>query len=183
MVAESTETTVRPQTATALARSPSARAWAGRCTLAVIATRALWIALLWLHGYLLWERITDLTLFEPQVALRWGIAALMIATLIRLQYLGVPLFRGRRALIFWLVILLLHAGSATAAGSRLQVVADSGLLIAVSLWFLALELLGERTRAVALVLRRTWTPRLAPARLPCAPGSLDPLSPRPPPFL
>jgi hypothetical protein len=151
--------------------------------LAVIATRALWIALLWLHGYLLWERITDLTLFEPLVALRWGIAALMIATLIRLQYLGVPLFRGRRALIFWLVILLLHAGSATAAGGRLEMVADSGLLIAVSLWFLALEgVLGKRTRVAALVLRRTWMPRLAPALLPCAPGSLDPLSPRPPPL-
>lgn len=148
------------------------------------ATGGLWAALLWFHAHLLWDRITNLTLFEPLVALRWGTAVLLIAALVRLQHIGVPLFRGRRALILWLVILLLHAGSVAAVGSQLEIVADFGLLIALSLWFLALEdVFGKRTRTAGLVLRRTWVPQLAPARLPCAAGSLDPLSPRPPPLI
>ncbi len=171
MSAKRPEIAARAQTATAAVARP-------------LAIRALWAALLWLHAHLLWERITDLTLFEPLVAFRWGAAVLTIAALVRLQHIGVPLFRGRRALILWLVILLLHAGSAAAVGSQLELVADFGLLIAVALWVLALEdVLGKRTRTADIVLRRAWVPRLAPARLPCAPGSLDPLSPRPPPLI
>jgi hypothetical protein len=177
-----------PRTAAAQA-TVAAPAGARRRLLASIATAGLWAALLWFHAHLLWQRITDLTLFEPVVALRWGATVVILVALARLRRLGVPLFRGRRALILWLVVLLLHAGSVAAVGSRLEIVAEAGavaeagLLIAASLWLLALAGgFGKRSAGSDLVRRRAWPPRPAPAALPCAPGSLDPLSPRPPPL-
>jgi len=172
----------RPATS-AVAPSLWIRLLAVRRALVSIAIRGLWAALLCLHIHLLWQRITNLTLFEPLVAVRWGTAVLTITALVRLRHIGVPLFRGRAAMILWLVILLLHAGSAAAVGSQLEIVADAGLLVAASLWFLALaDVFGKRPRKAGLVLRRAWVPRLVPAPLPCAAGSLAPLSPRPPPL-
>ncbi len=161
----------------------AAPATANRRVLAWIASRGLWVALLWLHAHLLWQRIVDQTLFEPLVALRWIASALIAVTMIHFQRRGVSLFRGRRAKILWLVILLLHAGSATAVGRHLEIVAEGGLVIAVSLWLLALEETFSRRSADArLALRRSWVLQPAPVRLPFMAAALDPLCPRPPPL-
>lgn len=65
-----------------------------------------------LHAALLWDRVVQGRLSDPDVALRWlGGAALTLA-LLGLRRLGVPLLWGRQALVFWLLVLLLHVGVA-----------------------------------------------------------------------
>ena len=62
-----------------------------------------------LHGWLLWKRIVEGQLLEPGVGLRWGAGALLLVGLHVLRQAGVPLLWGRRALAYWLLVLLLHA--------------------------------------------------------------------------
>ncbi len=133
------------------------------------------------HGQLLGQRIADLTLLEPFVALRWGAAALMVFGLVHLQRSGVSLVWGRRALILWLLVLLLHAGSVPAVD--VQLLAEPGLLLTLPLWAFALRVvLGER-RGAGGVPSLAFLPafRDRPARPPREPGLLAPLSPRAPP--
>lgn len=142
---------------------------------------ALWAVVLF-HGWLLWQRITDLTLLEPLVALSWGLAALVLVGFVRLRRAGVPLFRGRRALAMWLLVLLLHAGAVPAIDGQ-QPVIESGLLLVTTVWgfgmgWILSELAGSPD-----------APRLTPLypalcdlpRVVCGPLLLVLLSPRPPP--
>ena len=88
-----------------------------------------------LHAELLWQRIASQTLLEPLVALKWGAAAVLVAALLRLRSAGVSLWRGRRAVVVWMLVLLLHAGAAGPAPGELA--ADqggaSGLLLVLPL--------------------------------------------------
>ncbi len=135
------------------------------------------------HGRMLWQRVASFSLFEPWVALRWAAAALLLGAFVSLQRTGISVLWGHKALILWLLVLLCHAG-AVAPPDGHQALAEPGLLLAVSLWGFALRaILGELKRLVA-----SAPPSLAPFSsaacppgLPCAPGSLTRLSPRPPP--
>lgn len=72
-----------------------------------------------LHAEILWQRIASKTLLEPIVALKWAAAAALVAALLRLRSAGVPLWRGRRAVLVWMLVLLLHAGTAVPAAEEL----------------------------------------------------------------
>ena len=61
------------------------------------------------HLVLLGQRLADLSLFQPAVALRWLITVALLFALRRMHASGVPMVCGRRALAFWLLVLLLHA--------------------------------------------------------------------------
>jgi hypothetical protein len=87
------------------------------------------VALVLFHAALLWARVSAGRLADPNVGLRWAGAALLIAALIVLRRRGVSLFWGRRALVFWLLVLLLHAG--IAAPVPLTFHADSAKLLFV----------------------------------------------------
>lgn len=76
--------------------------------LAVIAGSALMAVVVLYHAFLLWQRVADLTLLEPAVAARWLATLLLLLALSRLHQRGVPLLWGRKALVFWLLVLLLH---------------------------------------------------------------------------
>ncbi len=65
-----------------------------------------------LHVSILWDRVAQGRLSEPGVALRWLAAVLLVVALQALRRRGVSLLWGRRALVFWLLVLLLHAGTA-----------------------------------------------------------------------
>lgn len=90
-----------------------------------------------LHAELLWQRIASQTLLEPLVALKWGAAAALVVALLRLQSAGVSLWRGRRAVVFWMLVLLLHAGAAVPAAGELAAdladQAEAGLLFVLPL--------------------------------------------------
>ncbi|MGE0453286.1 MAG: hypothetical protein AB7O37_01100 [Vicinamibacteria bacterium] len=75
------------------------------------------IALVAFHGWLLALRLAEGALGDPAVALRWLAGFGLTAALLGLRRAGVSLFRGRKAFVFWLLVLLLH-WSATAAGDR-----------------------------------------------------------------
>lgn len=61
------------------------------------------------HLVLFWDRVADQSLFQPQVALRWLLTLAFLRVAWRFRAAGVPIFRGRRALVFWLMVALLHA--------------------------------------------------------------------------
>jgi hypothetical protein len=66
------------------------------------------------HLYLFWDRLVGGDLLEPAVALRWLSAAGLVSALAILRRMGVPLTRGRKAGVVWLLVVLLHAsGRAT----------------------------------------------------------------------
>ena len=135
------------------------------------------------HVVLLRDRVASLTLLDPAVALRWGAAIALVLGLLRLWSAGMPLLSGRRALVVWSLVALLHASMAPGVGGLTATLAeaDAGLWLALSLSGLLL-LLGTRAGAsLALPKQRTpgpSTPEAVPAlRAAC----LAALSPRPPP--
>ncbi len=135
------------------------------------------------HSQLLWQRLASFTLFEPLVALRWGVAALVLAGFVCLQRAGVSVVWGHKALILWLLVLLCHAGAVWPACSH-QPLAEPGLLLALSLSGFALRaILGELDRLAggAVPLFARILPASRPPGLPRDPRFLEPLSPRPPP--
>lgn len=60
------------------------------------------------HLVLLWQRLADMSLLQPAVALRWIVTVALLVGLRRMHAAGLPLLWGRRALAFWLLVLLLH---------------------------------------------------------------------------
>jgi hypothetical protein len=60
------------------------------------------------HVSLLWSRLVDGQLLDPTVAARWLAAATLTIALVALRRRGVSLVAGRRALVVWLLVVLLH---------------------------------------------------------------------------
>lgn len=79
-----------------------------RRLLSLIAGPALVALVVLYHAFLLWQRVVDLTLLEPMVAARWLATLVLLLALYRLHHRGVSLIWGRKALVFWLLVLLLH---------------------------------------------------------------------------
>lgn len=73
-------------------------------TLGVLAAGTLVI----FHALLFAERLRDLTILQPGVALQWIGTLFLLTFLAYLKRRHVSLLRGRSALAFWLLVLLLH---------------------------------------------------------------------------
>jgi hypothetical protein len=71
--------------------------------------------LVYFHALLLWDRIATLKILETSVALRWGGALVLLFALFRLRRGGAALFLGRKAVVFWLLVLLLHSSASMPA--------------------------------------------------------------------
>jgi hypothetical protein len=69
------------------------------------------------HAWLLWTEIGAGTLFEPQVALRWLVSGGVLVGFRSLNRLGLPLFFGRRAVVLWLLVILIHCHAAWTGGA------------------------------------------------------------------
>jgi hypothetical protein len=82
------------------------------------------------HLYLFWDRLAGGDLLDPAVAGRWLAAAALVAGLAALRRIGVPLARGRNAVVVWALVVLLHAwGRALPAlSSDAPPIADAGLI-------------------------------------------------------
>jgi hypothetical protein len=135
------------------------------------------------HGWLFAGRLAEGELLEPAVALRWLASAVLVAALEGLRRAGVPLVRGRRALVFWVLVLLLHWSATPLAERRIPV--DELLIAAPGVITLAagvVLLLGTGGRA-----RRTVRPPVSARRrrAPIFPSAVQRLLPvlaaRPPP--
>jgi len=73
------------------------------------------LALVVFHATLFWSQIGDGRLLDPAVAFRWVLGTLLLGGLVALGRAGVPLVRGRRALVLWVLVGLLHWTAAPAA--------------------------------------------------------------------
>ncbi len=151
-------------------------------------TRLATAVLVVFHLWLLWTHIVTGRLLEPDVLLRWAVAAFVAAALLALYRLHLSLFWGRRAVVLWLLVVLIH-GHAAWSGQTQLALADAlpeavaalmpvGAVAATVLLVVAAARAGER-RVASL-------PRLAPVAARFAtgprPGSAPPpFSPRPPP--
>ena len=94
-------------------RSRSRLARGARLALsASVAVSAL--ALVVFHAALFWSQITDGRLLEPAVAVRWGLSVLLLGAFVALRRAGVPVLWGRRALVVWVLVGLLHWTAAPA---------------------------------------------------------------------
>jgi len=102
-------------------------------------------ALLLLHGWLLWERMSAGELLHPPVALRWAAALPLALAWIVHRRRGLSPFRGRRALVLWLLAALLHWHGGVTTDDSVQ---PTWLLAApaVSLVGVGLVLLCSRAR-------------------------------------
>lgn len=165
----------------------------GPAALLVAAFAALLaISLVPFHVWLLWERLSDLSIRQPGVALRWLAAAAIIAAGLRELRAGRPLLRGKRALALWTLAFLLHAGTTPALARPLPLVAPPP---AVHLFWLVpfgltgglpeslLRLLSAvRRRRPSFSATRFWQ-RVSARILPLALGQRPALgAPRPPPL-
>lgn len=137
------------------------------------------------HGWLLLQRLGDATIGEPGVLLRWLGGLGLVAAALYLRPRGVSLTRGRAALVFWLLVLLLHVGASPA---ELAGVDPRELLLALpwgvagGLVCLAAARIPVRTRHAAPGARLRRPPLLAPPPRRSAGAAPARFAPRPPPF-
>ncbi len=135
-----------------LRRFPRLRAWR-----AVSACLGVGLAayLVYFHALLLWNRIATLKILETSVALRWGGAVVVLLGVFRLSRGGVPLFQGRKAVVFWLLVLLLHSSVWMPATSgfdpQLDPTVGAALLFALPIAVAVRTLVGADFRLLASI--------------------------------
>ena len=66
------------------------------------------VGLVLFHLWLFVDRLKDLSILQPAVAAQWIATLLLLASLAYLRQRGVSLLKGRSALAFWLLVLVLH---------------------------------------------------------------------------
>ena len=87
---------------------PQPRGLAGRL--------AFWV-LVAFHAWLVVSHLFGGRPFEPQTAVRWVVAVGVLAGFRALSRLGLPLFFGRRAVVLWLLVILIHCQGVWNAGA------------------------------------------------------------------
>lgn len=70
--------------------------------------RVAFALLVALHVWLLWTHLLAGKAFEPGTALRWLVAVGVLVGFRALSRLGLPLLSGRRAVVLWLLVILIH---------------------------------------------------------------------------
>lgn len=108
------------------------------------------------HVFLLWRRIVDASILSPRVLLNWLAALLLLVALAWMRRRGQSVVRSRGALIFWLLVLLLHAGPdlEPAPGlppSGAETLPSPSVIFAAIVWTavlgVALDVVSARARA------------------------------------
>ena len=124
----------------------------------VLAVSAL--ALIAFHLWLFWDHVQVGRLADPLTAVRWAGSALLAASLVALHRTHASLFHGRRALVIWLLIALVHVGPGTAAD------ADAAAPHAPGVVFVVPAIAGAALFAAWALLRAVGARRSALHRLP-----------------
>lgn len=135
------------------------------------------------HLVLFVERLRDLSILEPRVAVQWLGAGLLLAFLGYLKSRRVSLLSGRSALAFWLLVLLLHV--VPHAPAPVPTPGSGDLLLALPNVWMAVAiglLVALRLRGDAREVRRLASRLQERAERPFEPGFASSLYARPPPF-
>lgn len=157
-------------------------------SLALAAGAAAAAGLLVFHARLLWLRASGGSILDSSVGVRWGLSALLLGAVLALRRRALPLPNGRHALVFWLLVAVLHwnAGSpeTRAVASNSEVAVETLFLLpAASAGFAVgagLLLLSVRRARPAPRFTRYLKLAFAPAPV-LHPGWGLTLAPRPPP--
>jgi hypothetical protein len=175
-----------PRRAVATAESE----WAAEVRL--VAGRSIAAALAGFHSWLFWVHATTGRLLDPATALRWVAAALILAGFLTLRRVGRPLTSGRRALVLWLLVAMLHGHAMVGAAQNVQAAsvpetvsvlltqiatAAPAVLLGAGLLLLLARRHVDRPRALALAEVRRFMCGTTLA------GHVFRFSPRPPPHL
>jgi hypothetical protein len=181
----------RPRSELALTSEilPSSRA---RAEVSALLGRVAVLLLSGFHAWLFWSHLAGGRLLEPAVASRWVAGVLLTAGFLGLRRVGVPLVRGRKAVVLWLLVALLHVHAAWAPQGT---IADRGAMdeavativlqaaSAAALLGLGLVLLAVTLRPKTRAFRSpTWFAQHAGAAGRPSDGWSPLLSPRPPPL-
>jgi hypothetical protein len=98
------------------ARRPTLSSAAGPANLAAAALGALGrvglAALIAFHAWLLGAHLVGGQAFEPATAVRWMLAVLVLAGFRALGRRGLPLLFGRRAVVLWMLVVVIHCSAA-----------------------------------------------------------------------
>lgn len=60
------------------------------------------------HAWLLWTHLIGGKTLEPRTAVRWIVAAVVLVGFRALQRRGLSLFWGKRAVVLWLLVVVIH---------------------------------------------------------------------------
>lgn len=138
------------------------------------------IGLVVYHAWLFTGRLRDASIREPEVLLRWLLGAALIGLALAFQRRGHSIVRGRSAIVFWVLALLLHIGPLPApALSEAQGALALPLALAASFLIAVLAALTAPLRG------RPRLERVRRSAFSFHDGALAPLAlrfaPRPPP--
>ncbi|MBP9146573.1 MAG: hypothetical protein KBF21_09040 [Thermoanaerobaculia bacterium] len=147
------------------------------------------------HAALLAGRLADASIAHPEVLLQWVGALLLGAGAWALRRQGASLVSGRGALVFWLLVLLLHVGFGSGlAPTGEQTGSSRELLLLLPFATFTLSATSATTRGLSSRVRRPWElphaliasrlrfPSLDPCPATSSAGAgPDRFSPRPPP--
>ena len=149
-------------------------------------------ALVLYHVALFWDRVVSQTLFEPAVGLRWILTLALVWMAWRFRGAGVPLLRGKKALVFWLLVAVLHASfagplavagspaSLDGSGTALLFVIPATMFAGLVLGLLVSRRNGRSRSIVPSGRRRRWSTG-APSRFLLEAGLMPSLCRRQPP--
>jgi hypothetical protein len=150
--------------------------------------RVVFVALVAFHAWLFCAHVIEGRILEPQTAGRWVVAVLVLVGFRRLSRLGLPLAAGRRAIVLWVLVLLLHAHAVSAGGAASVELGIPETLGALAQITGSVSVLGALLVVLlATLLRLRLDGRAAPAApvvlagLP-SPGFVFSFAPRPPPL-
>jgi hypothetical protein len=115
---------------------------------------SLLAALAGYHGWLLQARLVGDAGFDTLALFRWGAAIALVCALAWLRWQGIPLLRGRKALVVWMLVLFLHHHEIGRAYAQMS---GAGAELAVPALVIGSALVAARA------LRRRVTGRWLPA--------------------
>jgi len=74
--------------------------------------RLAFVALVVFHAWVLGIHLLQGKAVEPDTAVRWVVAVVVLIGFRALSRRGLPLFSGRHAVVLWLLVVLIHCGAA-----------------------------------------------------------------------
>jgi hypothetical protein len=157
-----------------------------------VACRALgrlaFAALVVFHAWVLGTHLLQGKAFEPDTAVRWVVAAVVLIGFRALSRRGLPLFSGRHAVVLWLLVVLIHCGAAWSGGAASLEAGLPETVTALAQLSTVAGVLGVTLGVALASASRPWegwrsafpVPALI-AGLPST-GVVLPFAPRPPPL-
>jgi hypothetical protein len=142
------------------------------------------------HAWLLWTHVVGGRALEPQIAVRWIVAAVVLVGFRALQRHGLSLFWGKRAVVLWLLVVVIHC-HAVWSGEPITVelgVPETITMLA-QMTAPAASVLGLFFLGLFAALLACWTAASQPYEQPVrmaglpASGYAFSFSPRPPPLV